>query len=34
LEKNPDRVFEPFFSNNAIGAGAGLDLSTVFGIVK
>jgi two-component system cell cycle sensor histidine kinase/response regulator CckA len=29
-----DRVFEPFFSTKEIGAGTGLGLSTVYGIVK
>ncbi len=28
------KVFEPFFSTKAIGAGTGLGLSTVYGIVK
>ncbi len=29
-----DRVFEPFFSTKEVGAGTGLGLSTVYGIVK
>ncbi len=29
-----DRVFEPFFSTKEIGAGTGLGLSTVYGIVR
>jgi signal transduction histidine kinase/CheY-like chemotaxis protein len=29
-----DRVFEPFFSTKPVGAGTGLGLSTVYGIVK
>lgn len=33
-EENIDRVFEPFYSTKDVGAGTGLGLSTVYGIVK
>lgn len=32
--QNIEHIFEPFFSTKEVGAGTGLGLSTVFGIVK
>ncbi len=34
LEKNINRVFDPFFSTKPLGQGTGLGLSTSYGIIK
>jgi signal transduction histidine kinase len=33
-DKTRSRVFEPYFTTKAVGAGTGLGLATVYGLVK
>lgn len=32
--KEPDRVFDPFYTTKSVGMGAGLALSACYGIVQ
>jgi signal transduction histidine kinase len=32
--KEPDRVFDPFYTTKAVGKGTGLGLSAVYGVVQ